>query len=603
MSTDYTAPMRDIEFALAEFGGLDDLTRLDAFAHVDSDTVVEAVREAGRFMAEVIAPTNRPGDEIGSVRQADGTVRTPPGFVEAYQGYVEAGWGGVSFDPEWGGGGFPWLVTVAIQEMLTSANMSFSMCPLLTQGAIDLIEHHGSPDQRSTYLPRMITGEWAGTMCLTEAEAGSDVGALRTRAVPAGDGTYRLHGTKIYISFGAHDLTSNIVHLVLARTPDAPPGTKGISCFIVPERLVEPDGSLGPRNDLSCVSLEHKMGIRASPTCVMSFGEGEGAVGYLIGDENAGMSYMFTMMNNARLSVGVQGLSLAERAWQPTWGFANDRLQGRAPGAAPGTSSPIVEHPDVRRMLLTMKAGIDAMRALIYLNAGAIDRSRHAADAEERREAAELVELLTPLSKAWCTDLGSVVTSLAIQVHGGMGYVEETGVAQHYRDARIAPIYEGTNGIQAMDLVGRKLPMRGGGVMHDHLARVRTAADELSGLGPEWERSRSELIDAIEATSEATEWLLAHGAADPRDALAGATPYLRMVAVTTGGWLMARQAVAAERRLGGDLDPNQRRFLESKVAVSRFYCEQLLGEVRGLVGSISAGIAGLGDTDLAGFGS
>ncbi|MFP3905836.1 MAG: acyl-CoA dehydrogenase C-terminal domain-containing protein [Acidimicrobiales bacterium] len=597
MTDSYQPPLRDIEFVLDELCDLGRLASLEPFTHADPDTVKGAVREAGRFMAEVVAPTNRPGDEHGSTHHDDGAVTTPPGFVDAYRRYVEAGWGGVSFAPELGGGGFPWLVTIVLQELLTSANMSFSMCPLLTQGAIDMLTHHGSVEQQQTYLPKMISGEWAGTMCLTEAEAGSDVGALRTRAEPADDGTWRLSGTKIFISYGEHDLTDNIVHLVLARTPDAPPGTKGISCFIVPKYLVEADGSLGARNDVRCVSIEHKMGIKASPTCVLSFGEDEGAVGYLIGDENAGMSYMFTMMNTARLSVGVEGLSIAERAWQPTLAFAGERVQGRAVGAPRGTSSPIIEHPDVRRMLFTMKAYTDAMRALIYVNAEAMDHAHHESDEADRTAASELVDLLIPLTKAWCTDLGSVVTSLGIQVHGGMGYIEETGMAQHYRDARIAAIYEGTNGIQAMDLVGRKLPMRGGGVVTDHLARIRTVADELGAADAGFGLARDELVAAIEATDAATTWLIEHGLDDPNDALAGATPYLRMLSVTTGGWLMARQALAAGRRRAEATSDADREFYDGKVAVARFFLEQLTGEVRGLLPAVTAGAGPLTSTD------
>jgi 3-(methylthio)propanoyl-CoA dehydrogenase len=591
MPAGYQPPLRDIEFVLDELCDLDHLASLEPFAHADPATVKAAIAEAGRFMAEVIAPTNRTGDEVGSVHNDDGSVTTPPGFAEAYQRYVESGWGGVSFDPELGGGGFPWLVTIVLQELLTSANMSFSMCPLLTQGAIDMLSHHGSAEQQQRYLPKMISGEWAGTMNLTEAEAGSDVGALRTRAEPAADGTWRIFGTKIFISFGEHDLAENIVHLVLARTPGAPPGTKGISCFIVPKLLVEDDGSLGARNDVTCVSIEHKMGIKASPTCVLSFGEDDGAVGYLIGEENAGMSYMFTMMNNARLSVGVEGLAVAERAWQPTLAFAHERLQGRAVGAPRGTSSPIVEHPDVRRMLFSMKASIDAMRALIYVNAEAIDRSHHGSDEADRLEAAELVDLLIPLSKAWATDLGNEVASLAIQVHGGMGYIEETGVAQHYRDIRIAAIYEGTNGIQALDLVGRKLPMRGGGVVLDHLDRVAATADELGGAG--FDTAADELRTAVDAARTATNWLIERGLADPNDALAGATPYLRMLAVTTGGWLMARQALAASRRAHEATTDTDRSFYEGKLAVGRFFLEQCLGEVGGLLPKVTAGAEAL----------
>ena len=368
-----------------------------------------------------------------------------------------------------------------MQEILTSANMAFSMCPLLNQGAVDMLLHHASETLRETYLPKMVTGEWTGTMNLTEPHAGSDVGALATKAVPQDDGTYRITGTKIFISFGEHDMSENIIHLVLARTPDAPPGTKGISCFIVPKLLVDDDGTLGERNDVTCVSIEHKMGIKASPTCVLSYGDqGEGAVGYLIGEENAGMRYMFTMMNNARLSVGLEGLALAERAFQMALAYAKERKQGRAPGAPAGEQSFIVDHPDVRRMLLTQKASIEALRGIIYANAAAIDRAAHHEDEAVRTATDELADILTPVSKGWGTDLGVELTSLALQVFGGMGYIEETGVAQHYRDARIAPIYEGTNGIQAMDLVGRKLPMRGGAAIADYLGYIEATVEELA---------------------------------------------------------------------------------------------------------------------------
>jgi alkylation response protein AidB-like acyl-CoA dehydrogenase len=531
-------------------------------------------------MAEVVAPTNQVGDQQGSQRQPDGTVVTPDGFREAYAQYVDAGWGAVPFDPEYGGGGFPWLVAVALQELLSSANMAFSMAPLLTQGAIDMLSHHGSLEQKQAYLPKMITGEWTGTMNLTEPDAGSDVGALRTRAEPVGDGTYKISGTKIFISFGEHDLTDNIVHLVLARTPGAPPGTKGISCFIVPKVLAN-----GDRNAVRCASIEHKMGIKASPTCVLEY---DGAIGELIGDENAGMRYMFTMMNNARVSVGVEGLSLAERAYQQAVEFARERRQGRAPGAPAGVSSPIVEHPDVRRMLLTMRATTEAMRALAYVNAEAIDLARHHPDDEVRARAQERADLLTPVTKGWSTDMGVEVTSLAIQVHGGMGYVEETGVAQHFRDARITPIYEGTNGIQAMDLVGRKLPIRMGGAVADLLGEMAGIESELTG---DLAALRAPLADAVAALREATDWLLANGLEQPVDALAGATPYLRMFGIVTGGWLLARSAVAARELLASGEDDLA--FLADKVVTARFYAEQLLPAARGLLPAVTAGAGDL----------
>jgi len=584
---EYTAPLRDMRFVLDHVVDLASVADLPHYADVDVDAVHSILEENARFMEDLVAPLNRVGDLQGSVRNEDGSVTTPDGFVDAYRAYVDAGWGGVALPVEYGGGGFPWLVGVAMQEILTSANMAFSMCPLLNQGAIDMLLHHSSEEQRETYLPKMVTGEWTGTMNLTEPQAGSDVGALTTRAVPQADGTYRITGTKIFISFGEHDMAENIIHLVLARTPDAPPGTKGISCFIVPKHLVNDDGSLGGRNDVTCVSIEHKMGIKASPTCVLGYGEkGEGAVGYLIGEENAGMRYMFTMMNNARLSVGVEGLSLAERAYQMAVDHARERRQGRAPGAPAGAQSAIVEHPDVRRMLLTMRSQIAALRGVIYLNAAAIDHAGHSKTDEDRAAGQELADLLTPVSKAWGTDLGVELTSLAVQVHGGMGYIEETGVSQHFRDARIAPIYEGTNGIQAIDLVGRKLPMRGGAAITDFIDRIEAIDAELGTAGHELASIRNGLAKGVVALRTATTWLLERGPADPLDALAGATPYLRLFSTVTGGWLLARQALAASAAAaaGGP----DRAFHEGKVLDARFFCEQIIPQATGLVPAITA---------------
>jgi alkylation response protein AidB-like acyl-CoA dehydrogenase len=585
---EYSAPLRDIRFVLEHLVDLASITELPPFEHVDADGVYSVLEENARFMEELVAPLNRVGDLQGSVRNEDGTVTTPEGFKEAYKAYVDAGWGAVPFPPEYGGGAFPWLVGVALQEILTSANMSFSMLPLLNQGALDMLLHHASEEHRETFLPRMVTGEWTGTMNLTEPNAGSDVGALTTRAVPQDDGTYRITGTKIFITYGEHDMSENIIHLVLARTPSAPPGTKGISCFIVPKHLVRDDGTLGERNDVTCVSVEHKMGIKASPTCVLSYGEqGEGAVGYLIGEENAGMRYMFTMMNNARLSVGLQGLSIAERAYQMAAEYAKERRQGRAPGAPAGEQSAIVDHPDVRRMLLTMRSSIAALRGIIYANAAAIDRAAHHPDEAVRAGCQELADLLTPVSKGWGTDLGVELSSLAIQVFGGMGYIEETGVAQHYRDARIAPIYEGTNGIQAMDLVGRKLPMRAGAAVTDYLAHIDQTLGQLEEAGDELATIRAALADALAALRTATDWLLANGLGAPLDALAGATPYLRMFSVVTGGWVMAQQALAALRLTDGASATDQA-FYEGKVLDARFFCEQLLPQAAGLVPAVTA---------------
>ena len=580
--SDYDPPLRDIRFVLDEIVDLPGLLAHDRFAGLDSETVHAVLAEIGRFMADVVAPTNRDGDRIGAVRNPDGSVSTPDSFRVAYEQWVKTGYGAVPFDPEYGGGGFPWVTAIAIQEMLSSANLSLSLCPLLTQGAIDALAHHGSEEQRRTYLPKMLTGEWTGTMNLTEPQAGSDVGAVRTKAEPAGDSSWLISGQKIYITFGEHDLADNIVHLVLARTPGAAPGTKGISMFVVPKFLVNGDGSLGERNDVECVSLEHKMGIHGSPTCVLVFGEQGGARGWLVGAEQEGMRNMFTMMNNARLSVGLQGLALAERAYQQALSYAQERQQGRAVGAAPGAQSAIIDHADVRRMLMTQRAWIDAMRCLLYTNAAALDRSTVASDPDERRRWRELADLYIPLSKGLCTDLGNELTSLALQVHGGMGYIEETGVAQHYRDIRIAAIYEGTNGIQAADLVGRKLGMRGGAVVMEHLDELAAAGAALSDQ-PELARFVQNLDDAIASARQATTWLLEHGSQEPISALAGSGPYLRLLGTVVCGGLLARAARAA---LDGDDDPSFRR---AKVISAKYFGEQILPLAGALVGAATAG--------------
>ncbi|HSG78570.1 MAG TPA: acyl-CoA dehydrogenase family protein, partial [Acidimicrobiia bacterium] len=521
--SDYRVPIDDIVFTLEEVAGLGELAALDAFSELDAEFVRGALDEAGRFCSEVIAPLHTASDAEGSRRNEDGSVTSPTGFIEAYAKFVESGWPAAAFPAEWGGGGMPFTVGLAVQEMVTTADMAFSLCPMLTFGAIELLLEYGTEEQNATYLEKLITGEWTGTMVLTEPQAGSDVGALTTRAVRQDDGTYRITGQKIYITWGEHDLTDNIIHLVLARTPDAPPGTKGISCFIVPKRLVDADGSPGARNDVTCVSIEHKLGIHASPTCVLSFGdEGEGAIGHLIGEEQQGLRYMFTMMNNARLQVGLEGLGIAERALQKAAAFSRERRQGRAIGAPKTESSPIVEHPDVRRTLMLMRSRVEAMRCVMYRNGLMIDLRHHGADEATRSRADELAAILTPISKAWGTDLGVECASLGIQVHGGMGYVEETGAARLLRDARIAPIYEGTNGIQADDLATRKLPLRGGDAVRELLAEMRRTAGEAAS---------SELADlalplgaAIDALAEASEWLLGRLGEAPNDAKAGATP-------------------------------------------------------------------------------
>ncbi len=585
---DYIAPVADIDFTLNQIVELDDVSKLDGFQHLDQDTIRGLISEAGRFYSEVIAPLNRVGDQQGSVLQPDGTVKTPDGFKEAYAKYVEAGWAAAHIPEEYGGGGLPYTVGIVFQEMFKSANMAFSLCPLLTQAAIEALIAHGSDEQRAAYLAKLVTGEWTGTMCLTEPEAGSDVGALRTKAVRQDDGTYRITGTKIFITWGEHDMTENIIHLVLARTPGAPPGTKGISMFIVPKYLLDDDGNPTVRNDIKVVSLEHKLGIHASPTCVLSFGdEGDGAVGYLIGEEERGMRYMFTMMNTARLGVGIEGLAISEAAFQKALAYAQERRQGRAIGAPATESSVIIEHPDVRRMLLTMKAHIEAMRGLLYTTAKEVDLSRHADTEEERARAAEIVALLTPVAKAWCTDRGVDMASLGIQIHGGMGYIEETGAPQYFRDSRIAPIYEGTNGIQAIDLVLRKLPMRDGAVVAELFSQIRRTADEL-GTDPQLERFRQELNVGLDALGEASRWLGARLAAgEYQEALAGATPYLEMFGTVVGGWMMAKSGLAARRLL--DAGEGDAEFLQAKVATARFYGEQILPEAASLLGAVTAG--------------
>ncbi|MDQ0275747.1 alkylation response protein AidB-like acyl-CoA dehydrogenase [Arthrobacter silviterrae] len=574
----YQPPLADISFALEHVVGYPDIAKLPGFEHADLDTVVELLEQCGDFMAAAVAPTNRTGDTQGSRLQPDGTVLTPDGFKEVYHQYVEAGWGSVPLPEEYGGGGFPRTVGLVIQELITSANMAFSLCPLLTQGAIEALLHYGDDALKERYLPKMVTGEWTGTMNLTEPQAGSDVGALTTRAVRQGDGSYAITGQKIFITYGDHDMAEQIVHLVLARTPGAPEGTRGISCFIVPKFLVNDDGSLGARNAVETVSLEHKMGIHASPTCVLSY---ENATGYLIGEENNGMRIMFVMMNSARLGVGVQGLAVAERAYQQSLAYAQERRQGLAAGAS-GASSPIIDFPDVRRMLMTQRAHVAAMRYLMLLDASYVDISTHHPDPAVRSRADEIVGILTPICKSFGTDLGNELTSLALQIHGGMGFIEETGAAQHLRDIRIAAIYEGTNGIQAADLVGRKLGVRGGSSMLEFLGTMREIEPQLADAGTEFDPIRVELGRQFDALEEATRWMVRTGPGDPNAALSGSTPYLRMWGLCTGAWMLARAALAAPAT--GDAG-----LAESQLVLARFYAEQLLPQCASLLGAATAG--------------
>ena len=551
---------------------------LPGMEEISADLVDAVLTEAGRFADEAVAPLNRVGDIQGAVLE-NGVVRTADGFRETYRQFCEGGWNGAPFDPEYGGQGLPWLVSTALTEMWQSACLSFSLAPLLTQGAVDLLSNHGSDEQKDVFLEKMISGEWAGTMNLTEPQAGSDVGALATRAVPAGDGTYRISGQKIFISYGDQDFTDNIVHMVLARTPDAPRGIRGVSLFIVPKVLVNGDGSLGARNDLRPVGLEHKLGIHGSPTCVMAYGEGDGALGTLVGEENCGIQYMFTMMNNARLGVGLQGVAVAERAYQQARAFAMERVQGYDETNGGKAPVPILHHPDVRRMLMTMKAEIEAMRALCYWVAGALDRAQRTGDAEAQAQ----VDLMIPVVKAWCSDLGVEIASLGVQVHGGMGFIEETGAAQHMRDSRIAPIYEGTNGIQAMDLVARKLARDGGEALRAQLALMRA-----DGPG-------ENLAAAIDSVERAAGLILGRFGKEFGAAAAAAVPFCHLLGLATGGWLLARGAAAAERLLAEGAEDTE--FLEAKRLTSRFYAETLLPQHAGLLAAIEA--AGGAELEMA----
>ena len=576
---DYTAPIRDIAFSL-ELVGAGELSRYEAFAHADADTVTSLLEEFGRLSGQVISPTNEIGDRIGlTVDTKAATITTPPEFKTAYKAYVDGGWGSVPLDATYGGGGFPHVVGLAMSEMLQSANMALALCPMLTQGSIEALSHWGSEIQKETYLPKLVSGEWTGTMNLTEPDAGSDVGALRTKAVQAADGSWRITGQKIYITWGEHDLTDNIIHLVLARVEGAPAGTKGISCFIVPKFVLNDDGTIGARNDVKVVSTEHKMGIHGSPTCVLAFGDdGEGAIGELIGEVDTGMRTMFTMMNNARLAVGQQGQALAERAYQLAYAHAMSRVQGRVAGSTEA-GLPIIGHADVRRMLMTMRSQIEAMRHLIYLNGKAIDDSHYAPTLEARTVATELADLLTPLSKAWCTDLGNEICSLGVQIFGGMGFCEDTGAAQLYRDVRIAAIYEGTNGIQALDLFGRKLPMRDGAVVRELIENMRK---DLKTLDGPLSMMREDLSAGIDALEQAVRWMMSAGRAEVLDGMSGATPFLRLFSTVVGGWLMARQAVNATK--AGIEDP----FNAAKVATSEFFLDQILPTGTALLAQVTA---------------
>ncbi len=601
----YAPPLRDMLFTMKEIGGLDAVLAQPGNEEVTPDLVEAILDEAAKFASNVLAPINQAGDTQGC-RWHQGVVSTADGFKAAYKGFCDTGWNGMPARTEFGGQGLPTLLSTAVLEMWKASNMAFSLCQMLTLGAVEAIAHHASDDLKQRYLPAMVAGRWTGTMNITEPQAGSDLAAIVSKAVPDGD-HYRISGTKIFITWGEHDLADNIIHLVLARLPDAPPGVRGISLFLCPKFLVNADGSLGQRNDLVCVSIEHKLGIHGSATAVMSFGEGPGAVGWLVGQPHQGLACMFTMMNHARLNVGLEGVAISERAYQQARAFALDRVQGRTlgregePATANAANAAIIGHPDVRRMLMDMKARIEAMRALAYYTAGLMDRAQGHEDHALRHSAQALVDLLIPVVKGWCTDNALGITSDGVQVHGGMGFIEETGASQHLRDARITTIYEGTTGIQANDLIGRKLARDGGATMRRLAALM---ADDVALVGgqhdPALDLLAAALATALHALNQATAWLLA---ASPRDAAAGAVPYLQLCGTVIGGWLMARAADAATtqlKRADADTDTDTD-FLAAKRITAQHYALHVLpaaGALRDVVVHGAASTLGLRDAQF-----
>jgi alkylation response protein AidB-like acyl-CoA dehydrogenase len=580
----FRAPVRDLAFALSVVGH--HALIASAYPDLDTDTVSAVLEAAGAFAADVLAPLNRVGDREGA-RYADGAVTAAPGFAAAYRAFVADGWNSLSADPAHGGQGLSKAMELAVFEMVHAANMAFGLCPMLTQGAIEALDLHGTERQKRLILPKLVSGEWPGAMVLTESQAGSDLAQLTTRAEPDGQGGYLLTGQKIFITWGDHDCADNICHLVLARTPDAPPGVKGISLFLTTKYAVRDNGSLGSRNAFRAGSIEHKLGIHGSPTCVMLY---EGAQAELVGELGRGLPHMFVMMNAARLQVGVQGVAIAERAFQQALAFSQERRQGKAVWSADYPAA-IYGHPDVRRTLMLMKAKIEAARAICLTTGVLADIARHAETEDKRAAAKARQDLLTPIAKAWSTDVGVEVASMGVQVHGGMGFIEETGAAQHYRDARIAPIYEGTNGIQAIDLAGRKLRTAEGAVMKSLCAEMLLSAELLSEA-PDLEPVGRQLAAGIAALQRATDWILANGGAP---SLAGATPYLKLAGDVIGGWMLGRQALAA----AGSDDP----WLRSKAALARVYAGQVLAQAPGLAEGVMDGSADLEATSADALGA
>lgn len=594
--SDYRAPIKDMRFVMDELAGFPELSSLPGFEEATPDVADAILEEAAKFASEVIAPLNRIGDQQGCQLDAAG-VHTPPGWKEAYTQYREAGWNGITLPVEFGGQGLPDSIGVAAKEMLCSANMAFSLGPLLTTGAVEALLTCASDELKAVFLEKMVSGEWTGTMNLTEPQAGSDLALIRSRAEPQADGSYRVFGQKIFITYGDHDMTENIVHLVLARLPDAPAGVKGISMFLVPKFLVNADGSLGARNDAWCISLEHKLGIHASPTCVMAYGDkGEGAIGYLLGEANRGLEYMFIMMNEARLGVGLQGVAIGERAYQQALAYARERKQGR--DALTGEALVTIDrHPDIRRMLMLMKSRVEAARALTYYTSGLLDRAHALPDAEARQKALWLAEFMIPIVKGGGTEMGIEVTSLGIQIYGGMGFIEETGAAQHWRDSRITTIYEGTTGIQANDLLFRKLMRDQGATARIVFGEIHATVKALSASGkPELMAIAGKLGVALKMWTDASEWLAANAKSGLGGVLTAAVPYLSLAVVVCNGWMMAKAALAAVAYLEkgeGDMP-----FYRAKLATARFYADQLLPQAIAFAETVKAGdaaIAGLGD--------
>ncbi|NIC43174.1 acyl-CoA dehydrogenase [Aquabacterium sp. A08] len=594
----YKAPLKDMLFGMQHLANLEQVAQLPAFEDAGLDTAQAVLEECAKLNEDVVAPLNWEGDKNPSSLK-DGVVTTTPGFKQAFKQYAEGGWQGLQHPVDFGGQGLPKTIGAACGEILNSANLSFALCPLLTDGAIEALLTAGSDEQKAQYLPRMISGEWTGTMNLTEPQAGSDLSLVRTRAEPQPDGSYKLFGTKIFITYGEHDMADNIVHLVLARVQGAPEGVKGISLFLVPKFLVNADGSLGARNDVHCVSIEHKMGIKASPTAVLQFGDHGGAIGHLVGQENRGLEYMFIMMNSARYAVGVQGIAVAERAYQKAVQYARDRVQSRPVDGSLNTAAPIIHHPDVKRMLMTMRALTEGCRAMASVAAAAYDAAHHHPDAETRAQNQAFYEFMVPLVKGYSTEMSLEVTSLGVQVHGGMGFIEETGAAQYYRDAKILTIYEGTTAIQANDLVGRKTARDGGQGAQALARQIEATEAELRASGSTHALAMAQRLQAArQAFVDVVEFIAASAKARPNAAYAGSVNYLMLAGNLMAGWQMARALLVAERELAAGHDVA---FMQAKVTTARFYGDHILTRVPGLREAIVHGEAGVNAMALEAF--